>query len=67
MDYDTMKPLWEKFDRGDPITDSELGMLKKQIEQGISYLEARGERFVLFKSRLDLERINGYIRARKER
>lgn len=29
MDYDTMKPLWEKFDRGDSLTDSELGMLKE--------------------------------------
>jgi len=67
MDYETLKAAWDKLERGDPLTDLELKHLKKSAEQGLAYLEARGERFVLFKTRLDLETIKGYMRERSRR
>lgn len=63
--YEELRDAWETFDRGDKLTDQQLKMLKKNAEDGLKYLEARGERFVCFKTILDLDSIKGYINARK--
>jgi len=59
-----MRELWEKFDRGDSLTTSELQRLLKCAKGGEAYLEARGEQLACFKTRFDITRIKGTLRAR---
>lgn len=63
----SLKELWNVFGCGDPITDEELNTLIVSAQSGIEYLEARGEKFVLFKTILDLETLKGFQNARKRR
>lgn len=59
--------MWRKFDRGDPLTDSELSELIESASDGLRYLQARGERFVSYKTIMDLETLRGFQRARREK
>ncbi|MEI6297349.1 MAG: hypothetical protein WCO84_06975 [bacterium] len=57
---------WKTFDKGDPLTDSDLECLIESVTKGILFLEARGETGgVLFKARLDRERLMSYQIARE--
>ena len=64
-----MKPneaAWQKFRRGDPLTNQELDSLIEASEWGCDFLEARGETGgVLSALRLDLESLRGFKLARK--
>ena len=63
----SLKQLWQIFDKGDMLTDKELDRLMKNAQEGLTYLLARGERFVSFKTYLDMERIRSYVFWRKEK
>lgn len=56
---------WEKFDRGDHISDDEVKLLIRSAEQGANYLSARGESLAFHKTVTDLEALKGYLRARR--
>lgn len=63
-----LKVAWEKFRKGDPILDDELEALIQNAEDGIEFLINRQETGgVLFKTRMDLETLRGYQRARRDR
>lgn len=65
MNY-SIKSRWEKFDRGDLLSDEDLDVLIDNVEQGIEFLEARGETGgVLFKALVNSERLHSYRFARK--
>jgi hypothetical protein len=57
----TLRELWKLFDRGDFVDTAGLKRLLENAEAGESYLEARGEYLALFKTRLDIDRIKGYL------
>lgn len=61
-----LKELWDTFAKGDPLTDDDIKSLIKSAESALEYLDARRERFVSFKTRLDLERLRSYQTARKK-
>jgi len=66
-----MREAWEKFDRGDHLTTPELRKMAVQGRQAEKFLADRGETGgVLFKLRLNLNAIEGYLyeraKARKE-
>ena len=61
---DHLKAAWDKYDRGDHLTDEELRMLIKSADQGADYLSARGEWLARAKTLTDLESLRGYLRAR---
>jgi hypothetical protein len=42
-----MKKVWEKYGRGDHITDRELDEAIQQTRQAVQYLEDRGEKWHL--------------------
>lgn len=60
-----LKESWRKFNYGDSLTYAELGALKKSAEEGERYLAARGEQMALFKTRIDLSRIEQMLDARE--
>jgi hypothetical protein len=60
-----LKKLWMNFDLGEPLTDSDLKDLIKSAEDALTYLDARNERFVSSKTRLDLETLRGFQFARR--
>lgn len=62
-----IKELWDTFDRGDHLSEPELRALIKSAEQGLGYLQARGERLATCKTLMDLERLLAYQYARRTR
>ena len=64
-DERVLADTWQKFDRGDPITDGELKELINSAKEGLRYLRARGERFVSYKTILDIETLRGFQSTRK--
>jgi hypothetical protein len=65
MNIDLTK-AWQVFRDGGPISDEELIAMMLEAENALRYLEHRGESFSLatFKTRLDLESLRGFARAR---
>jgi len=61
----SLRELWAIFDKGDHLTDSELGRLIKCAEKGEEYLQARGEWLALKATRFDLNRLRDYRLARR--
>jgi hypothetical protein len=66
MEGNYLRLLWKIFDRGDPLSDKELESLLRSSNDGIAFLEVRGETGgVLFKARLDLEKLMSFKLARE--
>jgi len=67
MTVKILKALWVKFDHGDPINNEELDMLIASAQEGLQYLEARGQVWQMPMSRtlLDLYRLQGFWRERQ--
>ena len=59
-----LKDAWEKYEKTGVLSDEELDSLIESAESGLKYLEARGERFVSFKTILDLEFLTRMKRSR---
>jgi len=59
-----IRTLWEVFEHGGHLTIPELKRLAKSAENGLEYLQARGEHLAAFKTNLDLHSIRDYIAAR---
>jgi len=57
---DTLKTLWQMFDRGDPLTDDDLETLRVNAVEGLRYLQARGDNLTSFKTISDLEKIRSF-------
>lgn len=65
MDERDLRVLWEVFDRGDHIEDTELERLINSAQSGLCYLRSRGENLAAAKTAMDLSRLEGYRDARK--
>jgi hypothetical protein len=64
-----MNEAWEKFGRGDGLTDEELDAMIAQTEAALPYLFARGRDFFLARKEtiLNLDRLKDFRKWRKER
>lgn len=62
----TLKDLWKKFEKGDSLSDDELEDLIISASVGLNYLKARNEKFVSFKTQLDLDTLKRIKRWREE-
>lgn len=60
-----LRKLWETFSRGDHLKTSELKILIRSAEQGMEYLNARGEKLAAAKTAMDLSSLRSYLWARK--
>lgn len=62
----TMKDSWARFDRGDPLGTAEIRQMVRDGRAAEKFLSERGETGgVLFKLRLDLSQLEGYLNARR--
>ena len=67
---DDIRSTLEKLNNGDSIMSSELEELRDHLKSSIAHIAAMHYEpysLVLFDMRWKLERIEGYLRARKER
>lgn len=60
------REMWRKFEYGESLTTGELRLMKRQAEQGLEYLRARGEKLAMSKTSMDIATINSMLMARKE-
>ncbi len=66
MEEASLESLWKKYEKDDPLSDEELEELIVSATVGLNYLNARGERFVSFKTILDLETLRRIKKYRQE-
>ena len=60
-----MKNLWEKFERGDHLTDEEIVLLIKNTRGGIEFLQNRPDCNIVFRAVIhDLNRLEMCAKAR---
>jgi Helix-turn-helix domain len=57
-----LKPIWDRFERGDHLTDSEARLLIHQAHEGHEYLAARGETLAASKTAQDVARLKNRLR-----
>ena len=46
----SIRELWVRYSRGDPLTDHDIARLIESGEKGAEYLQARGENLALSKT-----------------
>lgn len=60
-----LRELWGVYDRGDHLTDSEVARLLESAEQGVNYLQARGERLAAKTTLIDISTLKSFQQARE--